>query len=130
MVSATVRTALSHSGRPNHRNRLAKRKEETVARLQADMSKPSGAMVRVAPTAKMVVMDMERRMLTALAAEKKLPPRSRANTAAAAARAITAAQSVQKPAFFGLIRICFKAAPPFPAPGPAGRVPSRPRRSA
>ena len=130
IVSATVSKTLSHRGRPNHKNKLANRKEETVARVQADMSKPLGAMVMVAPMAKMVVMDMERRILIALAGERKLPPRRSANTATAAARASTAAQSIQKPAAPLLYCICFKPAPPSLAAPPAGTGPPRPRRSA
>ncbi len=100
-----------------------------MARVQADISKPSGAMVRVAPMAKMVVMDMERRILTALAGEKKLPPCSSPNTATAAARAITAAQSIQKPAVPAFRLTWFKATPPFLSE-PAGRTgPFRRRRS-
>ena len=130
MVSTTVRITLNHRGSPNHRNRLANRKEETVARVQADMSKPPGAMVMVAPTAKMVVMDMDRRILTVLAAERKLSPRSSANAATAAAREITAAQSVKNPGVHFLSRIGFKRVPPFLAAPTGGTESSRRRCSA
>ena len=43
-----------------------------MARVQADMSKPSGAMVRVAAMAKWVVMDMERRILTGIGRGEKI----------------------------------------------------------
>lgn len=129
MVSSTVTTMLIHRGMPNHKNRLANKKDETVARVQADMSKPSGAMVMVAPMAKIVVMDMERRIFTMLAAEKKLPPRSSENAATAAASAITAAQSMRNPGAYLWSRIWFKRPLPLLSVQPGETELSRQRNS-
>ena len=87
---------LSHNGKANHKKELANMYEENVASVQADMSNPSDAIVMVAAMAKIVVIDMERKMLTALVSEKKASLFIIPNTAIEAAKAITAAQSISK----------------------------------
>ena len=82
-------------GRPHHRKVEAKMYPEQDASVHADMSKPSGAIVTVAPIAKIVVMDIARRMLMAFTGEKKDVPFTAVKMMIAAIITMTAAQSIR-----------------------------------
>ena len=86
----------AHSGRPYHRYMLTNTYAEQLASVQADMSKPSGAMVTVAAMPNTVVMDMARRMLIMLLTDMKRLPLSRVNTTKHSTSVMTAAQSSRK----------------------------------
>ena len=86
---------------PKPWHRLYKRPEwprlraEQLARVQADMSKPSGAMVTVAAMPKTVVMDMARRMLIMLLVDMNRLPLIRVKAMTLTTRVSTAAQSIR-----------------------------------
>ena len=81
------------SDSPYHRYMLTNTYAEQLASVQADMSKPSGAIVTVAAMPNTVVMDMARRMLIMLFSDMKLRPFTSVKMTKHSSRVMTAAQS-------------------------------------